>query len=132
MTTFERFFRNTCSNDYSDDRLDLSPSSSSTDRFGNAVQSPYNRSGAILSSTTGVGTSKGKTTRENATRHANNDHSSHAQKSKSIEKESMTFPEETFSEKSGDKLLKPNKSKNDYLRLSFSELLQRTKFIIDG
>jgi hypothetical protein len=112
--------------------LDLSPSSSSTDRFGNAVQSPYNRSGAILSSITGVRTSKGITTRKNATRLANNQHSSHDQKSKSIEKDSMTFPEKTFSEKSGDKLLKPNKSKNNSLKLSFSELLQRTKFIMGG
>jgi hypothetical protein len=132
MTTFKRFFRNACSNDYSDDRLGLSPTSSSTDRLGNVVESPYNRSGAIRSSTTGVRTSKGITTREKVIRHTNNDHSSHAQKSKSIGKESMTFPEKTFSEKSGDKLLKPNKSKNNSLKLSFSELLQRTKFIIDG
>ena len=132
MKTFERFFRNTCSNDYGDDRLDLSPTSSSSDKLGNVVESPYNRSGAILGSIAGKSTSKGKTTRENATRHANNDHSSHAQKSKSIEKDSMTFPDESFSEKNEDRLFRPNNSKNDSLRLSFSELLQRNKFINDG
>ena len=100
MKTFERFFRNTCSNDYGDDRLDLSPTYSSTDRLGNVVESPYNRSGAILGSITGKGMSNGKTTRKNATRFANNEHSIHAQKSKSIEKDLMIFPEETFSEKS--------------------------------
>jgi hypothetical protein len=106
MTTFERFFQNTCSNDYSDDRLDLSPTYSSTDRLGNVVESPYNRSGAILGSITGVRTSKSKATRENSTKLDNNDHSSHASKSKSIEKDSMIFPKEPISEKKGDGLFK--------------------------
>jgi hypothetical protein len=53
-------------------------------------------------------------------------------KFKSIEKDSMTFTEESFSEKNGYGLFKPNNSRNESLKFSFSELLQRTKFIIGG
>jgi hypothetical protein len=53
-------------------------------------------------------------------------------KFKSIEKNSMKFPQESFSEKHEDGLFRPNKSQNDFLRLSFSELVQRAKIIIGG